>query len=80
MIAEEIGDAYGAMIISGAEEYLRKSNYFFLTVCHRHDPEILQAYSQLLLARGVEGFITTDTSLKATARGADRRSSRTPAR
>src|SRR5215469_16011383 len=29
VIAEEIGDAYGAMVISGIEEYLRKNNYFF---------------------------------------------------
>jgi DNA-binding LacI/PurR family transcriptional regulator len=64
VIAEEIGDAYGATVISGVEEYLRKKNYFFLTVIHRHDPQLLQAYSQLLLERGVEGFITTDTSLK----------------
>lgn len=63
VIAEEIGDAYGAMVISGVEEYLRKNNYFFLTVIHRHDPLLLQAYSQLLLERGVEGFITTDTSI-----------------
>jgi DNA-binding LacI/PurR family transcriptional regulator len=64
VIAEEIGDAYGAMVISGIEEYLRKSNYFFLTVIHRHDPKLLQTYAQMLLTRGVEGFITTDTSLK----------------
>ena len=63
VIAEEIGDAYGAMIISGIEEYLRKNNYFFLTVIHRHDPKLLQTYAQMLLTRGVEGFITTDTSL-----------------
>src|ERR1700740_425889 len=63
VIAEEIGDAYGAMIISGIEEYLRKNNYFFLTVIHRHDPQLLQTYAQMLLTRGVEGFITTDTSL-----------------
>src|SRR2546421_7269308 len=63
VIAEEIGDAYGAMVISGVEEYLRKSNYFFLTVIHRHDPKLLQTYAQMLLTRGVEGFITTDTSL-----------------
>jgi hypothetical protein len=37
VIAEEIGDAYGAMVISGIEEYLRKYNFFFLTVIHRHD-------------------------------------------
>lgn len=64
VIAEEIGDAYGAMVISGVEEYLRKHNYFFLTVIHRHDPQLLQVYSQLLLERGVEAFITTDTSIK----------------
>ncbi len=63
VIAEEIGDAYGAMIISGIEEYLRNNNYFFLTVIHRHDPKLLQTYAQMLLTRGVEGFITTDTSI-----------------
>src|SRR5712691_5299074 len=63
VIAEEIGDAYGAMVISGIEEFLRKNNYFFLTVIHRHDPKLLQTYAQMLLTRGVEGFITTDTSL-----------------
>jgi LacI family transcriptional regulator len=63
VIAEEIGDAYGAMVISGIEEYLRKNDFFFLTVIHRHDPKLLQTYAHLLLERGVEGFITTDTSL-----------------
>jgi DNA-binding LacI/PurR family transcriptional regulator len=64
VIAEEIGDAYGAMVISGIEEYLRKHNFFFLTVIHRHDQKLLQTYAQMLLERGVEGFITTDTSIK----------------
>lgn len=63
VIAEEIGDAYGAMVISGIEEYLRKNNFFFLTVIHRHDPKLLQTYAQMLLTRGVEGFITTDAAL-----------------
>jgi DNA-binding LacI/PurR family transcriptional regulator len=63
VIAEEIGDAYGSTIISGIEQYLRKNNYFFLTVIHRHDHKLLQTYSHMLEARGVEGFITVDTSL-----------------
>jgi len=63
VIAEEIGDAYGSQVISGIEEYLRKKNFFFLTVIHRHDPSLLQSYSQLLVSRGVEGFITVDTSI-----------------
>ena len=63
VIAEEIGDAYGSAIISGIEQYLRQNNYFFLTVIHRHDKKLLQTYAHMLQARGVEGFITMDTSL-----------------
>jgi LacI family transcriptional regulator len=63
VIAEEIGDAYGSQIIGGIEEYLRQNNFFFLTVIHRHDPKLLQTYSQMLLSRGVEGIITVDTSI-----------------
>src|ERR1700686_4451810 len=63
VIAEEIGDAYGSMVISGIEEYLRKNNFFFLTVIHRHDAKLLHTYAQMLVTRGVEGFITTDTSI-----------------
>ncbi len=63
IITEEIGDPYGALVMSGVEEYLRERNYFFLAVAHRHDPKVLQTYSQMLLERGVEGFITIDTSI-----------------
>ena len=63
VIAQEIGDAYGSLVISGIEEYLRRHNFFFLTVIHRHDQTLLHTYAQLLVARGVEGFITTDTSI-----------------
>ena len=63
VIAEEIGDSYGSLVISGIEEYLRQKDYFFLTVVHRHNPELLNRYTQLLLQRGVEGFITVDLKL-----------------
>jgi DNA-binding LacI/PurR family transcriptional regulator len=63
VIAEEIGDAYGSMVISGIEQYVRENNFFFLTVIHCHDQQLLQTYSQMLLSRGVEGFITVDTSI-----------------
>src|SRR6202521_5446426 len=54
VIAEEIGDSYGSLVISGIEEYLREKDYFFLTVIHRHDPKLMQTYAQMLLTRGVE--------------------------
>jgi DNA-binding LacI/PurR family transcriptional regulator len=63
VIAEEIGDTYGGSIVSGIETYLRDNDFFFLTVAHRHDPKLLQTYSQLLASRGVEGIITIDTSI-----------------
>jgi DNA-binding LacI/PurR family transcriptional regulator len=63
VIAEQIGDSYGSLVISGIEEYLRQQNYFFLTVVQRHNPDLLNRYSQLLLQRGVEGFITVDLQL-----------------
>ena len=63
VIAEEIGDSYGSLVISGIEEYLREKDYFFLTVVHRHNPELLKRYSHLLMQRGVEGFITVDMQL-----------------
>jgi DNA-binding LacI/PurR family transcriptional regulator len=65
VIAEEIGDAYGGLIVSGIEAYLRENEFFFLTVAHRHDPKLLDTYSSMLMARGVEGLITIDTSIDA---------------
>jgi LacI family transcriptional regulator len=63
VITEEIGDSYGSMVISGIEAHLRKMDYFFLTVVHRHDQNLLNQYSQLLQQRGVEGIITVDTTV-----------------
>jgi DNA-binding LacI/PurR family transcriptional regulator len=64
VLAQEIGYVWGALVISGIEENLRAHNFFFLTMIHRQDQK-LQTYAQMLLSRGVEGFITTDdTSIK----------------
>jgi len=50
--------------VNGIEAYLSEKNYFFFTVAHRHDPRLLQTYSEMLLARGIEGLITIDTSIE----------------
>jgi DNA-binding LacI/PurR family transcriptional regulator len=63
VIAEEIGDAYSSLVISGIERHLRQQNFFFLTVAHRHDKKLLETYSNMLQQRGVEGFVTVDTIL-----------------
>jgi DNA-binding LacI/PurR family transcriptional regulator len=64
VVTQEVGDFYGSPIIAGIERYLRRENYFFLTVAHRHDPKLLATYSRLLIDRGIEGFITVDTFIE----------------
>jgi DNA-binding LacI/PurR family transcriptional regulator len=61
VVTQEFGDFYGSPIISGIERYLRQQNFFFLAVAHRHNPQLLETYSHLLVDRGIEGFITVDT-------------------
>jgi DNA-binding LacI/PurR family transcriptional regulator len=63
VIAAEIGDPYGSGVISGVERYLQERDFFYLTVTHRHQSKLLESYSRLLLERGVEGYITVDTSV-----------------
>jgi len=63
VIAYEIGDGYSSSIIAGIENYARQKDYFFLTGVHRHDIQLFERYSKLLLQRGAEGIITVDFNL-----------------
>lgn len=63
VIAHEIGDGYSSAVIAGIENSARQKNYFFVTGVHRHDPELFDKYSRLLLQRGAEGLITLDFNL-----------------
>lgn len=63
VIAHEIGDAYSSSIIAGIENCARQKDYFFVTGIHRHDRDLFERYSRLLLQRGAEGIITLDFNL-----------------
>jgi len=63
VIAHAIGDSYGSSVIAGIESGVRKESYFFLTGIHRHDRELFERYSRLLLQRGAEGIITVDYNM-----------------
>ena len=67
VIAEEIGDPYGGMVINGIESYLSEKQYMFVTVAYHHNPKLLESYSEMLLTRGIEGLITIDTSISVPA-------------
>lgn len=64
VVTAEIGDAYGALVISGVEAVLTHQKHFFVTAAHRHDLHNLEMYLGFLLSRGVEGVITCDTILE----------------
>ena len=64
IVVEEIGDPYSSMIVSGIESVLTRRNYIFLTVVHRHDPQVVEQYLDVLRARGAEGIIMIDTTLQ----------------
>jgi DNA-binding LacI/PurR family transcriptional regulator len=63
VIAHDIGEGYGSLVVAGIENYARQKDYFFVTGVHHHDPALFEKYSRLLLQRGVEGFITVDLNL-----------------
>src|SRR5437867_38439 len=63
VIAHEIGDGYSSSIIAGIENGARQRDYFFVTGVHRHDRDLFERYSRLLIQRGAEGIITVDFNL-----------------
>src|SRR6185437_6579901 len=63
VIAHEIGDGYSSSIIAGIESGARQRDYFFVTGIHRHDRDLFERYSRLLMQRGAEGIITVDFNL-----------------
>src|SRR5438105_6825347 len=63
VVAEEIGDFYGSLVISGIERYLRQQNFSYLTVAHHHDPKLLDTISPILMARAVKRLITVKMTI-----------------
>lgn len=64
VLIRDMGDAYGSVLITGIEGVLREEQYFYLLANHHHRAELLDRYINLLLDRGVEGFIAIDTDLR----------------
>jgi DNA-binding LacI/PurR family transcriptional regulator len=61
VIVPEISEGYSTTVLSGIEDALLASGYFYFVVSHRHRPELLGKYTSLLLSRAVEGIITVGT-------------------
>lgn len=64
ILVPELNDGYHTEVMSGVGDFLISSGYFYLTAHHRHRPDLIEQYSNLLVARGAEGMICIDTALQ----------------
>ena len=64
ILLPELGEGYHSQVISGAGELLIREGFFYFTVHHRHRVELVNAYPEILEARGVEGILAIDTHLE----------------
>lgn len=65
VLVQEISEGYAAGVMSGIENHLMQSGYFYLVASHRGKPDLIAEYLRLLAARLVEGFILVNTPLHA---------------
>jgi LacI family transcriptional regulator len=57
----EISEGYGSAVMRGVEDYLLQEGYLYFVASHRHRADLLEEYTQLMLARAVEGLLAIDT-------------------
>ena len=63
VMVPEISGGYSAAVLSGIEDVLLLSGFFYFVVSHHHRAELLRDYPTLLLSRAVEGIIAVDSAL-----------------
>jgi LacI family transcriptional regulator len=61
ILLPEVGDGYHAQVLGGIADELERQGYFYLIAQHRHQPERVAEYTQMLMARGAEGILAIDT-------------------
>jgi DNA-binding LacI/PurR family transcriptional regulator len=64
ILAPEVSEGYGALLLNAIGEYLIRHGYFYLVATHGRRPDLLAEYPRMLTERSVEGFIAIDTALK----------------
>lgn len=56
-----LADGYHAEVMSGIGDHLLDQGYFYFIAHHRHRPDLIERYPQMLVSRGTEGIIAVDT-------------------
>ncbi len=63
ILAPEISEGYGALLLNAIGEYLIEHDYFYFVATHGRRADLLEKYPRILMERSVEGFIAIDTAL-----------------
>jgi DNA-binding LacI/PurR family transcriptional regulator len=61
VVVPEVSEGYAALVMSGIENQLLRSGYFYFVASHRHQADLLRECATSLLGRSVDGLIAVDT-------------------
>jgi DNA-binding LacI/PurR family transcriptional regulator len=64
ILVPELGDGYHTQVMSAVGDALMDAGYSYFTAHHRHQKNLVEQYSQMLLGRGAEALIAIDTALE----------------
>jgi LacI family transcriptional regulator len=63
ILAPEISEGYGALLLNAIGEYLIGHGYFYFVATHNRRADLLEEYPRMLMERSVDGFILIDTAI-----------------
>jgi len=63
ILVPELGEGYHTQVMSGIGDQLIKAGYFYFTAHHRHQTNLIENYTRMLIGRGAQGLIALDTRL-----------------
>jgi len=64
ILVPELGDGYHTEVMSGIGDQLINAGYFYFTAHHRHQKNLVEDYTRMLVGRGAQGIIAIDTALE----------------
>ncbi|HVJ07706.1 MAG TPA: LacI family DNA-binding transcriptional regulator [Acidisarcina sp.] len=64
VIAPDLSEGYFTLVMSGVEQYLIRSHYFYFTASHYWHPDLIAEYPRMLLERAVDGFLLLNTPVE----------------
>ena len=59
-----LGEGYHTEVMSGIGDQLIQAGYFYFTAHHRHNKNLIEDYTRILVSRGAQGLIAVDTHLE----------------